>query len=394
GVVSYNPETTDGNGGGGKLGSLSNAEALALVEELFDDWKNVTMDGFSTVDLSMTQAEGLGDVNETNIDDHFTYCPPDSFCLTEGFPFNLGSARSGQSPIIFDEEGNLTDLIQGTGASDDILGFAGPRVVERTNGVLYITESQAILNGKFIDCPEGAASNDSCQSPEVTVEEFKGAIFHELGHFLGLDHVQVNLSSASAVLAGDSSKAENIPTMLPIFIDGQAQLTPHYDDQVAVSMLYPTVDFDNNFCVIQGKIFEVDGVTELQGVNVIARNESNPTVEAVSFVSGAYYTGDFSDCDAQQGNYFLYGIRPGETYSVGIEKISQSFRGGSSIEPCDPAAKGVDAKTLSGSFSCSVGGQTITAGSSGDTNVVTTKEVSAGTTVTTSGSGGGCTLIP
>lgn len=393
GQVRYDPES----GTGAALGNLSNQEARDLLTELFGDWADITIsDGdqeISTVSLVVTAGTGLGEIDESNIDDHFTYCPPSEVCPTSDFPFVVGSARSGEGPIIFDVNGNLTDLIQGEGASRDILGFAGPRVVRRVGDELFITESQAILNGRFIDCADGATFDDPCQSPEVSLESFKAAIFHEIGHFLGLDHTQVNISSLSAALNGDAAAEGEVTTMLPLFL-GSFQRTPHFDDKVAISTLYPTSAFLTNFCTITGIVFHSDGTTPLQGVNVIARRSTRPQLEATSFVSGALYTGT-ADCTAEVGDFQLRGIRPGARYTLEIEAISPGFVGGSSIEPCNPPLSGFSAAQAVGTFSCSSGGETITTGSDESTDFVSTKEATnGGGDLPPPNPGGGCSLLP
>lgn len=386
GIVHINLES----GSNATLGVLSNAQAVALVRELFADWQDITIDDVPTVDVTLIEGSPLGSVDAGNLNDHFTYCPPGKACPTENPPFISGSARTGESPVLFDDDGSITDAIQGKGASLSILGFAGPRVVEREDGVLVITEGQAVLNGKFIN------GVDAASDPEVPVDEFKGAIFHEIGHMIGLDHTQVNLGSAVKFLKGDESESEAIPTMFPLFIDGSAQLTPHFDDAVAISSLYPAPAFRSDFCTLQGKAFRSDGRTELQGVNVIASNSADALLKATSFVSGALYTGASTDCEAPAGSFLLAGLSPGSAYSVSFEPISQVFTGGSSVEPCDPPQADFDASTLPGSFSCGGGGEIITAGSEASTDVVTTKTVTVAPTPkppASSGSSGGCSLL-
>ncbi len=383
GVVHYNLE----NSSSATLGSLSNAEAIALVKELFDDWKNVTLNGVSTVSLTFQEGTGLGSVNTSNLNDHFSYCPHGETCPSESAPFIVGSARTGESPILFDEDGSMTDAIQGKGASQSILGFAGPRVVERTNGILYITEGQAMLNGKFIN---GVTSSTD---PEVTVSQFKGAILHELGHFMGVDHTQVNLSSVVKYLNGDKSEKNAIPTMLPLFVDGDEQLSLHFDDKVTISALYPSSNFQSSFCTLQGKVFKADGSTELQGVNVVAKNSAAPLLEVTSSVSGSFYTGTSTNCNAAKGDYTLSGLTPGTSYLLSIEVISKAFTGGSSLEPCDPPQSGFDTKTVSGLFSCSSGGQVITIGTEASTRVTSTKSTTSNVE-SSSDSSGGCSLLP
>lgn len=401
GAVTYSVET----GTEGTLGRLSNQEARDLVTDLFQAWADITIsdgqDLISTVSLTIEEGTGLGSVDESNLDDHFTYCPATAICPTTDPPFVVGSAQTGISPILFDDDGTLTDLIQGSGASNDILGFAGPRVVNRTGSELFITESQAVLNGVFIDCFDDASSSDSCQSPEVSLESFKAVVFHELGHFLGLDHTQVNLDSLSAALGGDVTAQAHMTTMLPLLL-GEFQLSPHFDDKVSISTLYPASAFLTNFCTISGTVFLSDGATPMQGANVIARRTDNPQIEATSFVSGSFYTGT-ADCTAEEGDFQLRGILPGAHYTLEIEPISASFTSGSSIEPCDPPNRDFAAAVATGTFSCSSGGQTITSGSSESTDFVTSKAVSQddggddnadGGDPTSDSPAAGCNLLP
>jgi len=388
GQVRFDPES----GSGGGLGQLDNDAAVQLVRDLFEAWASITLfnglTDVSTVSLTVTEAAGLGTIDEGNLNDLFSYCPPTESCLGSDPPFVIGSARSGQSPFVFDDNGAITDLILGIGASSTVLGFAGPRVVNREGVDLIITESQAVLNGRFIDCAPGAAADDPCRNPEVTLESFKAVVFHELGHFLGIDHSQVNLASITAALAGDAAAQEDVSTMSPLFV-GAAQLTPHYDDKVATSVLYPSAAFLSDFCTMSGTVFQADGTTPLQGVNVIARRVTDPKRAATSFVSGALFTGT-TDCTQQVGDFFLRGILPGADYTLEVEAISSSFQGGSSIEPCDPPLSGFAGMQASGVFSCTFGAQTITTGSLSNTDFVTTKS----SELLPGPAGTGCTLRP
>lgn len=380
GIVHYNLES----GSEATLGTLSNAEAVALVKELFEDWQNVTLNEVSTTSITFVEGEPLGSIDTTNVNSHFTYCPPHKQCpLNQTTPFNRGSAETGESPILFDADGSMTDMLEGNGASQSILGFAGPRVIESVGGRLYITEGQAVLNGKFIDGIRNSGN------PETDINAYKGAIIHELGHFIGLDHTQVNLASVVKYLSDDTSEKEGIPSMFPLYVDGQEQLSLHYDDKVAVSSLYPSAAFISSFCKLEGTVFRLDGTQELQGVNVVLQDISDPIVETTSAVSGALYAGSSNACDGNFGDYTLFGLIPGHQYTLSIEAIRPSFRGGSSIEPCDPPQAGFSAKILTGVFSCDSEGQVITTGTQDSPMIVTTKQVTALTTT----SGGGCSLI-
>lgn len=399
GVVTYNPETSGGDPSGGELGRLTNQDAVDLLDELFAIWESLALfngsNAVTTVDLVALEDDGLGNVDVGDMDDHFTYCPPAAFCVDEGPPFVIGSAESGESPILFDDDGAMTDRVWGVGASLDILGFAGPRVITRIGNDLFISEAQAVLNGRFIDCPPGAASDDPCQTPEAPLDSYKAAIFHELGHVIGLDHTQVNFDLISDAVNGDAGAASRISTMLPLFI-GAAQLTPHFDDIVALSTLYPTAAFQSDFCQIQGTVFRSDGVTPLQGVNVIVRRQSSPEIEAASFVSGALFTGP-TNCTAAAGDYVIGGLRPGISYTLEVEAIASGFVSGSSIEPCDPPLSGFAAAAAAGTFSCQSGGDVIVQGTATSTDFVTTKGSSSEGDVdgeTKSVSSSSCQLLP
>ncbi len=396
GLVTYNPETTT-DGVGGELGRLSNEEARGLITEIFDKWSNVTLPSgtveVSTVNLTVEEGASLGNVDTSNLNDHFTYCPPTEFCPDTDPPFIRGSARSGESPLLFDSDGSLTDMILGSGASNNILGFAGPRVVARESSNLFIVEAQAVLNGRFIDCAPDADAADACQTPEVSVDAFKAVVFHEMGHFLGLDHTQVNLDQLNAALSGDSAAASHVATMSALFV-GKEQLEPHYDDKVAISTLYPSAIFLSDFCAITGTVFQSNGLTAVQGVNVIARHVGDPLVEATSFVSGSLFTGS-QDCSVATGGFVLRGIRPRSSYTLEVEPISPIFQGGSSVEPCDPPQAGFDAQVATGTFSCESGGQDVTVGTAQGTDFVTTKGQSGSDGSSgAAGAGSGCSLNP
>ena len=394
-AITYNPET-----GGGLSATKDNATSRQLVSDLFSKWSAVTLQGKSVVSIAVVEGTGLGDVTSTNIKDHFAYCPPGNSCGDQTCPatkttgFNCGTAGTSAhpTPVIFDDDGKITDAINGSGAKSEILGFAGPRLTERdASGDLKIVEGQAVLNGLFINGSKGTGD-----PADVSDDDFKGAIFHELGHLLGLDHSQVNHDSYDAVKAGNASEAQYIETMFPIFIEGADILSPAKDDIVALATLYPTADFTSGFCTLQGKILQSDS-TEFQGANVIARNVISSKIDAVAFVSGALYT-----TGSPNGNYFLKGLIPGNSYTLDVEPIDTSFKGGSSLEPVqDPKNYQFTRKTGIGPFACATAGTTITSETNvttdfkaGSSTTTTTGNSSTGSTAAAASSSGGCTLIP
>ena len=69
---------------------------------------------------------------------------------------------------------------------------------------------------------------------------------------------------------------------------------------------------------ITGKILDLDGTTELTGVNVIARNVADPFVDAVSAISGQMTQRRTPGPD---GTYTLHGLKPGAKYVVYADAV-------------------------------------------------------------------------
>lgn len=68
GVIHYNLERSSS----ATLGTLSNAEAIALVQELFTDWQHATLTGVETTSITFSEGASLGSVDTSNIDSNFT----------------------------------------------------------------------------------------------------------------------------------------------------------------------------------------------------------------------------------------------------------------------------------------------------------------------------------
>jgi len=274
----------------------------------------------------------------------------------------MGSCNSGlQSPIIFDANGAL---IAALGLPPEVIGFNSPCALDTVNG--HILSSGIVLNGAFQD----GVSNPSANPPnfELTQNEFDEAITHEMGHFLGLDHSQINLD---VLLAGvtpcDLDDLAGLPLMFPIALcqarkdAGMPVLAP--DDVSIISILYPNSTTVSSYSTISGTVFFPDGVSQAQGVNVIARliDDSSTTEDesrriAVSSVSGYLFTGNpgqsvSASLPSNSENntngspngsrnpaligYYQIAVPPG-TYTVEVESIYQAFVAGSSVGPLDP----------------------------------------------------------
>ena len=137
----------------GTLGSFSNGLATSLVDRSFQLWGNVP-----TATIAFQNGGQLPlDITSTN---YIRY---------------LDNFNDGINPIIFDSDGSIIDAEFGDGASNGIIGFAGSSYNLSTG---YYVEGLAVMNGKFT-----ALFDD---------QQFQATFFHEIGHFLGLDHTQIN----------------------------------------------------------------------------------------------------------------------------------------------------------------------------------------------------------
>ena len=152
----------------GPLGMFSNSEAVALIQDLFNDWEAVTT---SEVKFKQDSPGFLDfDVTASNFDSILN--APDLL---------------GYTPVIFDDDGSVLDAFLGAGAGSSVLGLAGPITVSAGPLVNQIAESQGVFNGRFVD---GNSANG-----ESSVDSFKGTVIHEFGHGQGLDHAQINVEA-------------------------------------------------------------------------------------------------------------------------------------------------------------------------------------------------------
>ena len=271
----------------GNLGSFSNSEAVAVVDDCFAVWQAVP-----TASVSFLNAGFLPeDITQNNIEAYLT--------SIDG---------KGINPVIFDSDGGIIDAIYGRGASDNIIGFSGSST--DTTGTYY-TDGLSLLNGRFTQDPYN-------WGPEL----FKATFVHEFGHFIGLDHTQIN---RQYVHDDNTTNDVYIPTMFPTATDNDSSLGRlNPDDEAAVTMLYPAeVQVVNAVYVrISGALHWRSGLPA-RGANVVAVKLGDEKMSRFSSVSDYCMQGDGA---------FEMLVTPG-TYNFIVEPINPFFTGGSSVGP-------------------------------------------------------------
>ena len=318
---------------------IDHATGAQRVQNMFGVWQSV-----STAKVSFTNAGALLNAG--------SYTGGD---VTTAAQFNavIGSCQAGaQNPVIFDADGKLLTSL---GFPPEVIGFNQGCATDAVNG--FLTGSAIVLNGKMQD------KVSSQSNFELSANAFDEAITHEIGHFLGLDHSQINLQLfLSFPTPCDTDNRAGLPLMFPISFCparkdvGLPVLSP--DDVSWISSFYPNTTTADNYGTISGKIFFGDGVTAFQGINVIARQVDDPNTDAdesrrvaVSAVSGYLFTanpgqsvtGNDTNGDRSGSRnpslvgYYQIAVPPG-TYTVEIEAIDSEFVGGSSVGPLSPPA--------------------------------------------------------
>ncbi len=133
---------------------------------------------------------------------------------------------------------------------------------------------------------------------------------HEIGHFFGLDHSQLDSTQGLA--------SNNYVLMYPIAY--RSLQTLHEDDTAAVTALYPTANVGSTYGQLNGT-FTTAGGTPIRGANLWVRETSTAKVYSV-----------VSDFLTQGNGYFRLYLPPG-TYTLNAESIATNFTGGSSVGP-------------------------------------------------------------
>ncbi|HSS52620.1 MAG TPA: hypothetical protein VLX28_27065 [Thermoanaerobaculia bacterium] len=329
--IPFNPDQ-------GNLGPLTNAQAVTLVSNAFQQWGNIP-----TAATTYLQGAPLPvNVDATNFGPYLEPAAPDGF-----------------SAIVFDEDGSIFDLL--FGPDSGVLGFASPEWVNVST--CQILEGVAFINGGAFTGPDALA---------VALD----ILTHEFGHYQNLAHTVVNgqivLGDNSGPTPNDTfpvgSLANTIETMYPFYFGTAAGFsTPEKDDVASLSALYPEPSFATTTGSVTGTILAPNGTTQLTGVNVIARNVANPFVDAVSAISSDHALG-FTQGAPFVGVYTLSNLTPGAQYAIYVDEI---LAGGFSTPPLSP---------LPGPEEFYNGANESTNGSTDDPSVFTPVTVAAGAT--------------
>ncbi len=313
--------------------TMANAVGVTRVQAGFKVWEDVP-----TASITFTYAGAIqtaGAFTDGDVD------------TVEEFDAVTAACNEGtQNPVMFDADGNLFLQLTGEPA---IIGFSGPCLLGPSTG--HILSALAMFNGRFQDGVNEYYPSYYPPNYELTPQEFNEVLVHEFGHFIGLDHSQLNTEVLTQTypncLVGDLA---GLPVMFP-YAACQAKSTAGLptlapDDLAWITKLYPEtvnappskIPYITRYGTIRGTIFFSDGETHLQGVNVIARDTVQPRRIAVSVFSGYLFT-DNPGQTVTGGNDFgsPFGSRnpllmgtyemlvPPGSYYVWVESVSPYF---------------------------------------------------------------------
>lgn len=316
-TISYHPEE-------GLCSTFSNAEMLTKLETVLAVWKNLVE----------------ADVNFLQVNDRLTDIDGDNYetyvYTGSGTTTNNNTLTDGFNAVAFDDDGDIVAAVAGEANRYLVLGFAAINAYSATTGL--VTDGMAVLNCR---CVESHPIYDTCTSGGATVTvteaDLDFTILHEFGHFLNLDHSQVNIDFFDD---GNTANDADIPIMFPLAFDTASGTAPREDDVVALAALYPSDEFLNEHCLISGDLLD-DAGNPLRCADVQAT--TNDTSETVAYVSGTAAaaednngdndTVDDGECNSNCGHFELY-LVPGREYTVTVKPIYPGFTGGSGMGPC------------------------------------------------------------
>jgi hypothetical protein len=293
--------------------TVDQAQAQARVNNMFNTWEAV-----ATASIDFNRA---GFIDPTG-----AFVDGDVSTIVEYDAVQQACDNGTLSPVVYDVDGSLLSIL---GFDESVVGVAGPCALNATQ----IISGFVLMNGLF---------QDGMDNDDLSGNGYDAAIVHEIGHFAGLDHSQINVNCLTGCGADDLA---GLPTMFP-FLRSDSQLTLSIDDIAWISRLYPDASFATTHGTITGRVFFTDGESQAQLVNVIARRvdtgANEDRVIAVSNVSGYKFrvfhgnsiTAPLPDIFRTEtpGDLGLFEIPvPAGTYTVVVESISAEFVDGSGV---------------------------------------------------------------
>jgi len=266
-----------------------------------------------------------------------------------------GQYNEGGLYVIYDQYGTVIEEVFGA-PKDQILGIAFAEIAEDRDGDGYpetIVKATAVMNG-WIVSSEPADPDNGVPPPDIDGKRIAGVFTHEFGHAINLSHSQVNGQMGYFSSPGygqdlypgvpgcvapvhswrnpdtnaNRLDPKYIETMFP-FINptsldangrnpGFEQSTVDRADDIAgISDLYPTASYAKTRGSIAGTLFLKDGRTPYSGINIIARNVSDPLGDAISAMSGDKTQGKIGP----DGRFRINNLTPGQKYVLYTEEI-------------------------------------------------------------------------
>ncbi|MBW3621908.1 MAG: carboxypeptidase regulatory-like domain-containing protein [Armatimonadetes bacterium] len=199
--------------------------------------------------------------------------------------------------IVPDVEGRLLDDIQ-PGLSNGVLGLAWP-IKQSTDP--YLRLSVVYLNGKL-----------------VTPGNIALTLRHEIGHALGLAHMEANVDCGQLVPPLNGAGCDEIPLMRRGSLRTLSN-TPTLDDYATLAGLYPASTPGGETGTVEGRLTLRSSQQPVPGAVVVARNVEDPRRVAVSSVTAI--------SSERRGRYKIAGLPPGE-YRIDVAPIVALSEGG------------------------------------------------------------------
>lgn len=326
--------------------TVNNATGLQRVQAMFKVWQDVPTASITFSYAGPIQSTGI--FSDGNVD------------TVEEYNAVIADCNEGnQSPVMFDADGSLFTQLTG---EPTILGFAGPCAIDHPTG--RILSAMGMFNGRTRDGVYEYPNNY-----EMTAAEMDEVLAHEFGHFIGLDHSQLNTEVLERqVPTCTADDLAGLPVMFPYFTcqakstAGLPMLAP--DDLAWVTKLYPEtvnappdrIPFNTVYGTIRGIILFSDGITHAKGLNVIAGWDGTLSRHAeVSVFSGYLFAswvgqsvtgGEATGSELGSRDPLLVGVYdmlvPADTYYVRVESYSWELYGtiSSAIFPGIPSPGG------------------------------------------------------